>query len=114
MGAGRVRADQAAQGAEVRRETRGVGEGRVLLRRAAEHALGERGGLQSAGLRQLEHVGVEPDGAVLGELEEEWIRRVTAVGRVLDRKVSADSVRSQQQDAEPSRDLVGSAELASV
>ena len=98
----------------MRREARGVGESRVLLRRTAEHALGERGGLQSAGLCHLEHVGVKPDGAVLGELEEEWIRRVTAVGRVLDRKVGADSVRCQQQDAEPSRDLVGSAEFASV
>eukprot|EP00966_Prymnesium_polylepis_P085497 1979532-Prymnesium_polylepis.1 len=64
MGARRVGAqqltDDAAAGSVA--TTRPCSQTRVLLRGTAKHALGERGGLQSAGLPQLDHVGVEPDG----------------------------------------------------
>eukprot|EP00966_Prymnesium_polylepis_P084543 1957382-Prymnesium_polylepis.1 len=66
--------EELAQRTEVRSQSCGVDEARVFLRRAADHALGERGRLQ------LDHVRIEPNAAMLSELEEEWVSRVATVG----------------------------------
>ena len=42
----------------------------LLLRGPSHHALRERGGLQAAGFGKLKHVGVQPDRAMVGELEQ--------------------------------------------
>ena len=57
---------------------------------------------------------VEPDGAVLRDLEQVWVARVAAIGGVLDDEVSAGAMGGGEKSGCAARQLVGSSQLASV
>ena len=90
----RVCAYHFLQRAQERCQTWSVPEGGVLLIRGPEHALRERRLFRGARLRELHHVGVEPYGPVLRELEEEWPARISSIAGVLHAEFGTCSVCS--------------------
>ena len=114
MSARSVRADKTTERTEVGRESSSVRQGGVLLRGPSHHALRERGGLQAAGFGKLKHVGVQPDRAMVGELEQKRVGSVAAIGRVLDGKVCAGVMSSEQKHTHASSRLVRLAKFRDV
>jgi hypothetical protein len=86
----------------------------VYLRGSSHHALRKRGGLQAASFGKLKHVGVQPDRAMVGELEEKRVGSITAIGWVLDGKVCAGTMSSEQKHTHASSCLVRLTEFLDV